>query len=114
MNLEDILNLGPAKRVIKVVGDDGNQHDANIFLRPLSFDLIMRSAPDDDQDAVRDLLAERVSYSVCNEEGEPIFTKDQVKGTADKSLSGEIVLSLMAAVNEFNGVIANKDNSEGK
>lgn len=114
LNLEDVFNLGPAKRVIKVLGNDGNEYEADIFLRPLSFDLIMRSAPDDDQDAVRDLLAERISYSVCNEKGEPIFTKEQVKGTAPKSLNGDMVLSLMTVVNEFHGIIAKKENPEGK
>ena len=114
MNLEDVFNLGPAKRTIKVTGNDGKIYEASIFLRPLSFDLIMRSAPSEDQDAVRDILAERISYSVCNEEGRPIFTKDQIKGTAVKSLNGDMVLSLMAIVNEFNGFIEKKESSEGK
>lgn len=113
--LEDVLNLGPAKRTIEITSENGEKQIVTVFIRPLSFALVMRSEPENDREATLDLLAERVAYSVCNEKGSPLFTKEQIKGTADKSLGADIVLALMAAVNTFNNFTTeNKDVPEGK
>lgn len=114
MNLEDVLNLGPAKRTVELTGSDGEKYKTDIYLRQFSWDLARKTAPVEDQDAVREIIAERIAYSVCDEKGEPIFTKEQIKGTADKSLNSEMVFSLMVAVNEFNGLVVNQEDSEGK
>lgn len=114
MNLEDVLNLGPTKRTIEVADERGKKQSVTIFIRPLSFALVMRSEPESDKEAAMDLLAERIAYSICNETGEPIFTKDQIKGTSDKSLSADLVFVLMTAVNDFNNFSENKGDSEGK
>lgn len=114
MNLEDIWNLGPAKKEISITNGYGEKKSVTIYLRPLSFGLVMRSAPESDKEESMDIMAERIAYSVCNEVGDPLFTKDQVKGTAKKSLGADIVLALMTAVNEFNNFSEDKHNSEGK
>ncbi|GGZ83309.1 hypothetical protein GCM10007161_13510 [Ignatzschineria indica] len=114
MKLEDVLNLGPVRREIEITDEDGKKHTATVFIRPLSFALVMRSEPESDKEATMDLLAERIAYSICNEKGEPIFTKEQIKGTADKSLSADLVFALMAAVNAFNNFSESKGSSEGK
>lgn len=114
MNLEDIWNLGPKKQTIEISDNKGEKQSVNIYLRPLSFALVMRSAPETDPEATMDLLAERIAYSVCNEEGNPIFTKEQVKGTSDKSLGSDIVLALMTAVNSFNNFSEKGTDTTGK
>ena len=114
MNLEDIWNLGLKKKTITVSTSDGEDQTIGVYMRPLSFALIMQTAPNEDQEAATDLLAERIAYSVCNEKGEPIFTKEQIKGTADKSLGADIVLALITAVNSFNNFSKKSEGDEGK
>lgn len=114
MNLEDIWNLGPKQQTIEISNDKGEKQSVNIYLRPLSFALLMRAAPEEDQEATMDLLAERIAYSVCNDRGESIFTKEQVKGTADKSLGADIVLALMTAVSAFNNFSGKGADTTGK
>lgn len=112
--LEDVLNLGPAKRTIEITSEDGEKQIVTVFIRPLSFSLVMRSEPESDKEALMDLLAERIAYSICDESGRPLFVKEQIKGTADKSLGADLVLALMSAVNSFNNFSEKKEESEGK
>lgn len=114
MKLEDVLNLGPAERKLEITGNDGEKKVVKVFLKPLSFALIMKSSPEEDKDAALDILAERIAYSVCDEKGKPLFTKDQIKGTSDKSLGADIVLALMGVVNEFNNFSSSEGKAKGK
>ncbi len=114
MKLEDVLNLGPTKNTIEIKDHDGEKKLVDVYLKPLSFALVMKSAPESDREANMDILAERIAYSVCDEYGHQLFTKEQVLGTSEKSLSADIVLSLMAAVNKANGFSEKKEGAEGK
>ena len=114
MKLEDVLNLGPTKNTIEIKGSDGEKKLVDVYLKPLSFALVMRSAPESDKEANMDILAERIAYSVCDEHGHQVFTKDQILGTSEKSLSADIVLSLMAVVNKVNGFSEKEKAPAGK
>ena len=45
MNLEDVVNLGPAERKLEITGNDGEKKVVKVFLKPLSFALIMKTSP---------------------------------------------------------------------
>lgn len=103
MNLQEIAAIKPEKKTIKLIDQQGDEHAVDIYLKPLSFQLSLRSQNKDDEDGLADVIAERVAFCVCDEKGESIFKKDQIKGTAENSIRSDIAMALMSAVSEFNG-----------
>ncbi|WP_346396775.1 phage tail assembly chaperone family protein, TAC [Pseudomonas syringae] len=78
---------------------------ATVYVRPLGF-----------QTAVNDVLsaagrleihAGRIAASICNEEGKPVFTVDDITGDADPergALDGNLTMALMKAIAEVNNL----------
>lgn len=85
------------------IGDE--QYTATVFIRPLSY----RSAVSDIMASSKgdDALAARIATSVCDENGEPIFTAGDITGEADPDrgpLDGSLTLALLAAIGEVSGM----------
>lgn len=78
---------------------------ATVYVRPLGF-----------QTAVNDVLsaagrleihAGRIAASICNEEGKPVFTVDDITGEADPergALDGNLTMALMKVIAEVNNL----------
>ncbi|WP_024669182.1 phage tail assembly chaperone family protein, TAC [Pseudomonas tremae] len=78
---------------------------ATVYVRPMGF-----------QTAVNDVLsaagrleihAGRIAASICNEEGKPVFTVDDITGEADPergALDGNLTMALMKAIAEVNNL----------
>ncbi len=78
---------------------------ATVYVRPMGF-----------QTAVNDVLsaagrleihAGRIAASICNEEGKPVFTVDDITGDADPergALDGNLTMALMKAIAEVNNL----------
>lgn len=84
----------------------GNQEfTATVFVRPLGF-----------QSAVSDVLAAggrqdsvagRIAASICDEQGQPVFTVGDITGTSDAdrgALDGALTLALLSAISEVNSL----------
>lgn len=55
--------------------------------------------------AERVCIAGRIAAHICNENGEPIFTEEDILGTASEergALDGPIVIALLAVIQEVN------------
>ncbi|WP_122302950.1 phage tail assembly chaperone family protein, TAC [Pseudomonas amygdali] len=78
---------------------------ATVYVRPLGF-----------QTAINDVLsaagrlevhAARIAASICNEEGKPVFTVDDITGDADPergALDGNLTMALMKVIAEVNNL----------
>jgi len=81
------------------------EHTATVFIRPLSYkstvaDLLALNEK-------KDQLAVRIAASVCDAEGTPIFTADDITGDADPergALDGNLTMALLAAIAEVNNM----------
>lgn len=81
------------------------EYTATVYVKPLSY-----------ASAVSDLLstqgggdgiANRIAYSICDEQGNPIFTPGDITGEADAergALDGNLTVALLAAIGEVNGL----------
>lgn len=81
------------------------EHTATVFIRPLSY----RSTVADLQalNENKDQLAARIAASVCDAEGKPIFTADDITGDADPergALDGNLTMALLAVIAEVNNM----------
>lgn len=108
MKLDDIAKVKPEKVVVKLSDTDGVEHDVDVYLRPLSFQLILREQDEENEDGLAEIIASRIAYSVCDENGKQLYTKEQCLGTAEQSLRSDIVLALAQAVGDFNGLSEKK------
>lgn len=80
------------------------EYTATVYVRPLSY-----------QSAVQDLkaitgktdgIAGRIAISICDENGKPVFTVDDITGDADPdrgALDGNLTLALLTVIGEVNG-----------
>lgn len=108
MNIKDLAIIKPEKKVVKLKDAEGKEHNVDVYMKPLPFHLTLREQNKEDEDGMADLVAARVAHCICDEDGNPIFTKEQVKGTAEKSISAEMAITLTNLVSEFNGMSEKK------
>ena len=108
LDIESLTQVGaftgrPVEREITwKIGD--NEYTATVYVRPLSY-----------QSAVQDLksitgktdgIAGRIAISICDENGKPVFTVDDITGDADPdrgALDGNLTLALLTVIGEVNG-----------
>lgn len=78
---------------------------ATVFVRPLSYlsaksDLLAMGGKGD-------AVAGRIAASICDAEGEPVFTPEDITGEADPDrgpLDGNLTMALLAVIGEVNGL----------
>lgn len=78
---------------------------ATVFVRPLSYlsaksDLLAMGGKTDP-------VAGRIAASICDAEGKPVFTPEDITGEADPDrgpLDGNLTMALLQAIGEVNGM----------
>lgn len=111
LNLKDLVAQGAfvsaseptVKREITWHNVDGVEQKADIWVRIASYHTITKTwkAAEGNQEH----MAARIATMVCDEDGAPIFTTEDILGTADKSrgaICATLFLALITAVNEAN------------
>ena len=81
------------------------EHTATVFVRMLSY----KSAISDITSSVSDTdpIAGRIAASICDENGNAVFTVEDITGDADPDrgpLSGPLTIALLQAIGEVNGL----------
>jgi len=117
LTIDNLKDLGaftgrPVEKEIEwVQGED--TFKATVFVRPMGY-----------QTATSDIMAiggkidgiaGRIAASICDEQGKPIFTPDDITGEADPergSLDGALTIALLLAIQEVNDL--GKDTSSVK
>lgn len=94
----------PVEREIKWL-QDGKELVATVFVRPLGY----RTAINDVLSATGKVesYAGRIAASICDEEGQPVFTVDDITGDADPergALDGNLTVALMVVIAEVNNM----------
>lgn len=95
----------PVEREIKWKGADGEEHIATTYVRPLGyhsakFDILAI-------DGKADSVAGRIASSICDENGDPVFTPSDITGHADPergALDGNLTIALLVAIHEVNSM----------
>lgn len=109
LTIESLKEIGaftgaPIEREITWKQGD-NEHAATVYVRPLSY-LSAKS----DLLAARgngDAVAGRIAASICNAEGKPIFTPEDITGEADPDrgpLDGNLTMALLSVIGEVNNL----------
>lgn len=83
----------------------GEEYTATVYVRPLSY----RSAVTDIRalSGKGDGIAGRIAACICDKEGKPVFTADDITGDADPDrgpLDGSLTMALLAAIGEVSGM----------
>ena len=107
LSIETLKSIGaftgaPVEKEIKWKQGE-EEYTATVFIRPLSY----RSTVSDLQAASdkKDPVATRIASCVCDAEGKPIFTTDDITGDADPergALDGNLAMALLSAIAEVN------------
>jgi hypothetical protein len=107
LTLENLKNAGaftgrPVQKEIEWMQGD-EKLTATIFVRPMGF----QTATNDVMaySGKIDGIAGRIAASICDEEGKPVFTVDDITGEAEPergSLDGNLSIALLVAIQEVN------------
>jgi len=109
LTLESLKSVGaftgrPVEKEIKwSQGED--EYIATVFIRPLGYQAAVSDVTA--LNGKHDNLAGRIAASVCDEEGNPVFTVGDITGTADPergALDGRLTVALLAAIFEVNNL----------
>lgn len=109
LSIESLKQMGaftgaPVEK--EITWKQGDQElTATVYVRPLSY-LSAKS----DLMAIggkTDVLAGRIASSICDAEGKPIFTPEDITGEADPdrgALDGNLTVELLRVIGEVNGM----------
>lgn len=91
-----------AREITWKQGDD--EFTATVYVKPLSYN----SAVSDIRSSIAktDAIAGRIAACICDENGDPVFTVDDITGKADPdrgALSESLTIALLAVIGEVNG-----------
>lgn len=90
------------KRTIKYTGDDGESYEFDVYVKPLSYASVISSMRAKDGGADR-VAAQNISASICDQDGNPIFTPEVITGESDPEqgpLSAELTMALLGVIGE--------------
>lgn len=109
LSIESLKQMGaftgaPMKKEISWKQGD-SEHTATVYVRPLSYlsaksDLIAMNGKGD-------AVAGRIAASICDAEGKPVFTPEDITGEADPDrgpLDGNLTMALLQVIGEVNGM----------
>lgn len=109
INLNSLSEMGaftgaPVKKDITWT-QNGTECTGTVYVRLLSY----HSAVNDvlSINGKTDLLAGRIAASICDAEGKPVFTPQDITGEADPergALDGNLTMALLTAIGEVNGL----------
>ncbi len=95
---------GLIEETVKLANDDG-EVEFTVFVRPLSYRSALSEIAASQQN--KDALAARIASSICDEDGRPIFTIEDITGEADPErgpLSNDMTIALLDAISRANGL----------
>ncbi len=107
LNIENLKTIGAftgapvEKEITWKQGEE--EYTATVFIRPLSYRSTVADLKALNEN--KDQLAVRIAASVCDAEGNAIFTADDITGDADPergALDGNLAMALLAAIAEVN------------
>jgi len=109
LNVESLKSIGgftgaPVEKEIKWKQGE-TEYTATVFIRPLSYKSTVADLMAVNEK--KDQLAARIAASVCDADGQPVFTGDDVTGDADPergAMDGNLVMSLLSVIAEVNGM----------
>lgn len=109
LNLDNLKTIGaftgaPVEKEI-TWRQGAAEHTATVFIRPLSYRSTVADLKALNEN--KDQLAVRIAASVCDAEGNAIFTADDITGDADPergALDGNLTMALLAAIGEVNNM----------
>ena len=92
---------GLEKKAISWLSPDGDTITADVYVKPLSFAAVVKSL---DNTAPRDeVYAHNIAASICDENGNPLFTVGDILGTSTPergAMSRELTIALLSAIGE--------------
>jgi hypothetical protein len=89
---------------------NGEPKTLTFYIRKAAYDTVSVQWRPENQG--KDAIALRLASYVCDEKGAPVFTVEDITGTAERGpLIETLTIALFAAVGEVNGI---KDDSEEK
>lgn len=83
----------------------GKVHKCDVYVRPLSYQSAVSELAAAANKA--DAVASRISASICDENGNPVFTAEDITGEADPDrgpMNSSLVIALLSAIGEVNGL----------
>ncbi|SOQ06551.1 phage tail assembly chaperone family protein, TAC [Pseudomonas syringae group genomosp. 3] len=92
----------PVKQEI-VWHSGGKEHKGEVFVRMASYETVTKEWKD--QNSNHDMIASRIANFVCDERGQPIFTVEDVLGSAEEGrgpLGAELTIALFAVIGNVN------------
>jgi len=106
-NLFDIQGaFSPAAPVKKVIEweQGGQSHKAEVYFKPLSWQAVYgaieeRESEQGDKSA---MIARNLAASLCDENGQTLYTPEQIHGQDGKVLCTSLITALLIAMNEVN------------
>ena len=86
----------------------GEEKTLTFYIRKASYDTVTTQWRPENQG--KDAIALRLASYVCDENGKPVFTIEDVIGTAERGpLIESLTIALFAAIGEVNGLIEKGD-----
>ena len=83
----------------------GVKHTATTYVRPLGYHAAKADIMALNEG--RDRVAERIAAQICDEQGNPVFTAEDILGTASPDrgpIDGPIVVALLVAIQEVSNL----------
>lgn len=95
----------PVEKEINWKGKDGKEYKATTYVRPMGY----HTATSDVLSITGkiDGVAGRIAASICDENGQQVFTVDDITGVADPdrgALDGDLTVALLVAIQEVNNM----------
>jgi len=81
---------------------NGQTHQTEVYFKPLSWQAVYGRIGQEDEQA-SDLIARRLAGSLCDKNGETLYTPEQIQGQGGKALCTPLITALLIAMNEVNG-----------
>jgi len=104
-NLFDIPAAFGAAPVLKTLEweQNGQTHKADVYIRPLSWQAVYNHLGEDEQISHSEILARRIAESLCDKNGQALYTPEQIiQGKDGQMLCIELINALLNAISEVN------------
>lgn len=110
LNLQTLAEHGgtagkPVEKQITVHDAQGQEVTFTVYVRPMSFRTALSDI--DRYGNKADAVAGRIASSICDENGQDVFTPEDVTGESDRvqgPLTHEMTMALLNVIGEVNGM----------
>lgn len=106
LNLESLKSMGafvgrPVEKTVTWKSADGEELTAQVFVRPLSYQTAVSDIAQ--YSSKGDVIAGRIAACICDKDGKPIFTPEDITGDADPergAMCHELTTALLTVIGE--------------